>query len=457
MGLLAQLHSLPNLQQKRIVQELSEDDILNILYDWENEFARPEQLLPDGNWIHWLILAGRYFGKTRTGAQLVNYWANEYPGCRIALVAETTADARDVMVQGESGILECAHPKLRPVYEPTNRLVEWSNGSRAFTYSNEKPGQMRGPQHHFGWLDELAKFSNQVEVWDMFEMSLRLSINGSVPRSIITTTPRPTKLIKELYSDNYNATTRSPAQIDGDVYITTGYTYDNPNAPPSFVKRLKKKYEGTRIGRQELYAEILEDNPNALFTSDDIESRRVSATNKEDLFKTMDRIVVALDPAASMSKTSDEHGIVVCGRRGDEGYVFQDATESPATVNQACANTVGVYKRFKANLVVAEANNGGDWIESAIRNVDPLVKYKKVHATRGKVRRAEPIQMLYEQKRIIHVGFFPSLEEQMVGFDPNIPEDQQNSPDRMDALVWAFTELFGDEQHEGYGVIPISF
>jgi predicted phage terminase large subunit-like protein len=387
--------------------------------DWPS-IARPEQLAPAGDWSTWLILAGRGAGKTRSGAELVRSLAEAASVARIALVGPTAADARDVMVEGESGLLAICPNSNRPTYEPSKRRLTWPNGVQAALYSAEEPSRLRGPQHGAAWLDEIAAWANVTETWDMLQFGLRI---GRKPRQVITTTPKPIKLLKEL------------VKRDGkDVVVTRGRTTDNAqNLAPSFLSQIVSRYEGTRLGRQELNAELLEDTPGALWTLDLIEQgRRTQAA-----VQSTKRIVVAIDPAISVSEDSDETGIVVCGLGTDEhGYVLEDASGKFSPIEWA-RRAIGLYRKWNADRIVAEANQGGQMVEQTIRTVDPNVSFKAVHASKGKITRAEPIAALAEQFRIHHVGVFPELEDQLTSYAAG----SSDSPDRLDAMVWAFTEL----------------
>lgn len=395
--------------------DLTDAECEALLYDWLT-WARPDQLLPDGDWWrNWLILAGRGWGKTRTGAETVR--AIVAPGHygRLALIGQTSADVRDVIVEGESGILATSPPWFRPVYEPSKRRLTWPNGAMATTYSGDEPDQLRGPQHDAALCDELAKWKYAQDAWDNLQMGMRL---GRRPLAVITTTPRPIPIIKSIAAD--------PQTV-----VTRGNTYDNAaNLPASTMAYLRRKYEGSRLGRQELYAEILDDAPGALWKRDTITANRVAG--HPDLV----RVVVAVDPAATSSKASDETGIVAAGLGVDGfGYLLTDLSLKASPDGWGTA-AVGGYRQHQADRIIGEANNGGEMVEHVIRTVDPNVSYKAVHASRGKQTRAEPIAALYEQGRIKHVGHFPALENQMCTWVPGM-----KSPDRMDALVWAFTEL----------------
>lgn len=409
------LASLPEQERIKILNSFS-DERLNLLkYDWEF-WGRPNQLEPPGDWKIWLILAGRGWGKTRTGAEFVLKKIKEGHR-RVALVAPTAADARDVMVEGESGILAISPPWDMPNYEPSKRRITWNNGAIATLYAAERPDRLRGPQHDLFWADELATWK-YLETWDMLMFGLRL---GDNPMGIVTTTPRPIKLLKELIKEK-------------NTHVTKGSTYENRgNLASVFFEKIISKYEGTRLGRQELEAEILDDNPNALWSRANIEDNKVTKHPQ------LRRIVVAIDPAATDNDTSNETGIIVAGLGVDgQGYVLDDLTIKDSPHGWGKQAVTGYYKH-RADRIIGEVNNGGDMIEYVIKSVDGTVPFKKVHASRGKITRAEPVAALYEQNKIHHVGNFPLLEDQLCEWEPG-----QESPDRMDALVWAITELMLD-------------
>lgn len=412
------------------LDSLTDEECAALLYDWRGFWARPNQIAPaDREWLTWLILAGRGFGKTRTGAEWVRDYAQAQPGSRIALVAPTAADARDTMVEGESGIMAICPPWNMPKYEPSKRRLTWPDGTLATLFSAEEPERLRGPQHHAAWCDEMCAWDNVQDTWDMLAFGLRL---GMRPQVCITTTPKPFALLKEIMAQ---ATTRT----------TRGSTRDNAaNLAPAFMDKIIKRYEGTRLGRQELEAEILDDNPGAIFQFDDIKTNRVDVNQAIELMGQCDDIVVGVDPNASDTEDSDECGIVVAGRIGDEGYVFSDRSTKgkPSVWAKAVVNA---YDQWKANTVVPEVNNGGDMVVHTIHTIDKSVKVLAVRATRGKQTRAEPIAALYEQGRIHHVGVFPELERQMTEYNPTV---DKKSPDRMDALVWAMSKLFNDVSAE---------
>jgi len=376
---------------------------------------RPEQMPPHGDWRTWLILAGRGWGKTRTGAEwVIDRIEDGYQ--RVALVGPTAADVRDVMVEGESGILACAPDDMAPNYEPSKRRITFAGGAICTTFSADEPDRLRGPQHDAGWCDEIAAW-RYPEAWDQLQFGLRL---GDDPRCIVTTTPRPTKEVRDLVKA---ATT----------VVTRGSTFDNAdNLAPAFLERILTKYEGTRLGRQELYAEILDDVPGALWSRAMLEQAVTGYTEQDS----MQRVVVAIDPAVTSGEDSDETGIVVAGRTGTQGFVLADVTCRLSPDGWA-RRAVKAYHHHKADRIVAEANQGGDMVRTVLRTVDPSVPVKLVHATRGKRVRAEPVAALYEQGRVFHAQVFAQLEDQLLTWTPDSP----TSPDRLDALVWALTDL----------------
>jgi phage terminase large subunit-like protein len=422
--------------------KLSIEDKANLNYHWPF-WARPSQLEPgtEGSasdrtdWDTWLILSGRGFGKSRTGSETIRKWVcGDTPlsgnQCQhIALIAETASDARDVMVEGPAGLLAC-HPKdFRPIYEPSKRRVTWKNGATATLFNATEPDQLRGPNHDGAWWDELAKYQYAQETWDQGQFGLRL---GKHPRQIVTTTPRPIPLIKKLISD--------PRTV-----VTRGSTFDNKaNLAEPFLRQIQERYGGTRLGRQELEGEVLDDIPGSLFSREDIEVTRILPKDLPDL----ERIVVAIDPAVSSEEDSDETGIIVCGIARDndgyiQGYILEDGT-TKGTPDEWARKAVHLYRKYSADRIIAERNNGGEMVESVIRSVDRSLPIKTVFASRGKHVRAEPISALYEQHRIHHVGRLDKLEDQMVTFSiDNLKSSAFGSPDRVDALVWGLTDLFG--------------
>lgn len=411
---------LPPNEQAKILEGFSEEDFANLEYDWRF-WARPNQIEPQGDWLTWLALAGRGFGKTRLGSEWVIEGVRDKGWGRIALVAETAADARDVMVEGDSGILACSPPKDRPLYEPSKRRLTWSNGAQATLFNAVEPDQLRGPQFHAAWCDELAKWKKAQQAWDQLQFGLRLGVR---PQALVTTTPRPIPLIRELI--------KSP-----DTHVTRGSTMDNAaNLAPSFLAKIQERYGGTRLGRQEIEAELLEDIPGALWTLSQIDEYRVDAVPE------MQRIVVAVDPSGvdGENEKADEVGIIVAGLGVDgRGYVLADRTCSlgPAGWGRTVVNA---YHEFQADRIVAERNYGGAMVKFVIKTADPSAAYKEVTASRGKSVRAEPIAALYEQGRISHHNSFGALENQMITMTAG-GYMGDGSPDRLDSMVWAFTEL----------------
>ena len=381
------------------------------------ELAREEQKPPGGDWSTWLYMAGRGAGKTRAGSEWVHQQVRD-GARRIALVGATAADCRDVMVEGESGLLATASPMDMPLYEPSRRRLTWQSGAIATTYSAEEPDRLRGPQHDAAWCDELAAWRYGA-AWPMLLLGLRL---GGKPRALVTTTPRPTKLVKELIAQ--------PTTV-----VTRGSTYDNrANLAESYMEQIVKRYEGTRLGRQELMGEIIEDVEGALWTLMMLDELRV------DDAPDLERVVVGVDPAVSAHQDSDETGIEAVGIGVEgEGYVLADRSckLSPAGWARIVA---GLYHDLEADRVVVEANQGGEMVEYTLATVDQSVPVKRIHASRGKRLRAEPVAALYEQARVHHVGVFSALEDQMMSFTG----DSGGADDRVDALVHGLTEAVLD-------------
>jgi phage terminase large subunit-like protein len=421
------LASLSEAERNAKLATMGPKQIAALRWHWPF-WARPDQLPPEGDdWVTWLILAGRGWGKTRTGAETIRSWVMSGRYGRIALVGETTADVRGVMVDGESGLLNIGPKDERPEYFPSLRQLKWPNGAIATTYNATEPDQLRGPQHDAAWCDEIAKWKYIQETWDQLQFGLRL---GEHPRQILTTTPRPLPLLKKMLNDPYTVTTK-------------GKTMDNKdNLAETFMHQIEERFGGTRLGRQELDGEILDDIPGALWQRSGIDTNRVSEAPVD-----MERVIVAVDPAASSEEGSDENGIVVVGMARNaegyaEGYVLEDASLRGSPEEWA-KKAVQMYRKWSADKIVAEKNQGGDMVASVIRSVDRSIMPKLVHASRGKIIRAEPISSLYEQNRIHHVGRFDQLEDQMCTFSvDNIRANGMGSPDRVDALVWGLTELF---------------
>jgi phage terminase large subunit-like protein len=414
--------SLPKEEMQQTIRELGDEAVIKLYRHWYFPGARRAQIPPLGDWRVWLLLAGRGFGKTRTGAEFIRACVKERLARRIALVAPTALDARNVMVEGESGILSVGPPHERPDYEPSLHRLTWPNGAVATLFSADEPNRLRGPQHDLAWCDELAAWRYPA-AWDMLMFGLRL---GEDPRVVVTTTPRPIKLVRELLADPK-------------VVVTRGRTIENRHhLAPAFLEQIVRRYQGTRLGRQELDGEILDDMPGALWSHGLIDAARVSAAPPE-----LVRIVVAIDPAVSSGEHSDETGIVVAGKTGEgQGYVVADLSGHYRPAEWAKV-AITACQTHGADRIVAEINNGGEMVEATLRMIDPNVPYAAVHAARGKVARAGPVAALYEQGRIHHLGALPQLEDQMCAFTSDFDRDSAGySPDRVDALVWALSELF---------------
>ena len=404
-------------------------------------WARPEQLAPQWQWSVWLILAGRGFGKTRSGAEWVRREVDS-GARRIALVGQSAADVRDVMIEGESGILAVFPENLRPRYEPSKRQITFHTGAIAKAYSDEEPNQLRGPQHDRAWVDEVAAFRYAEETLANLKMGLRL---GRHPRALYTTTPRPLPYLRDLVARSLPYDSDGKPQIPT-VAVTRGSTYANlSNLPPEFIRDIVNAYGASRLGRQELDGEILDD-ADALF--------KVGWINQwKGPLPEMRRVIVAIDPAITAKSGSDETGIVVVGLGVDKrGYVLADRSGkfSPA---EWARRTIAACSEFNADTVIAETNRGGDMVEHTLRTIDPHIRFTDVHALKGKATRAEPVAALYEQGRVSHAGEgLGKLEEQMMTWDPlTTPE----SPDRLDALVWGLTELMCRSSAPTFGGAPM--
>jgi len=391
-------------------------------FSWEKELARPEQLPSDEeDWSIYLYLAGRGAGKTRTAAEWLAWEASTNNDTRWAIVAPTFGDVRDVCAEGESGIINILRTYGSLLdYNRSQGSITLKNGSKIKLFSADEPDRLRGPQHHGAWCDELAAW-RYPDTWDQLQFGMRL---GSHPRTVITTTPRPVSLIRNLVS-----------RTDGSVKIVRGSTFDNAaNLAPQALLELQARYAGTRMGRQELYGELLTESDSALWTRQLIEDARIKPEDAPPYF----RVVVAIDPAVTSGEGSDETGIVVAGATPDGHYYILEDASMRGTPENWARKAIEMYRKYKCDRVIGEANNGGDMIESLLRQVDASVPYRKVHASRGKRVRAEPISALSEQLRLHMVGNnFSQLEDQLVTWEP----DSDKSPDRMDAMVWAVSDL----------------
>jgi phage terminase large subunit-like protein len=377
-------------------------------------------------WTTWLLLGGRGAGKTRAGAEWVRSIARGAPPFaerahrRIALIGETAHDVREVMVEGVSGLMQI-HPRAeRPTWSPSRKRLEWSNGAVAQAFSADDPESLRGPQFEAAWLDELGKWRHAQAAFDMLQFGLRLGVN---PRQVITTTPRPTPLIKRLIADPRTAVTRAATRANAF------------NLAPAFLENVVARYAGTRLGRQELDGEIIEDRPDALWSRALIETCRVPAA------PSLARIVVAVDPPATSGKRAAACGLVAAGRAEDGAlYVIADETAAGLSPAGWAARAVALWRRLDADALVVEVNQGGEMARAVIREVDASVPVTAVRAQRGKWLRAEPVAALYEQGRVKHAGVFPALEDEMCEFGLD-GLSSGRSPDRLDALVWALASL----------------
>ena len=405
-----------------------------MLWDWR-VWAREDQIPPEvgecvdpdcgcgGDWRTWLYLAGRGSGKTRAAAEWVREKIEFGVYENIIIAGATAGDVRDVMVEGPSGIMSVCPPRLGARYLPTKSRIEFANGAKVFCYSADEPDRFRGKQCQAAWVDELASWRRGRDAWDQLMLGLRLPPK---PRVIVTTTPRPTKMIRDLVQSR-------------STHVTKVSTYANvENLADAFIEEIIAQYEGTRLGRQELYADILDDNPGALWNRDLIDELRVpddAAKPTPDDFK---RIVVGVDPAVSFdAEVGDETGIIVVGvGLDDEGYVLDDLS-GRMRPDEWSRRVIQAYHRWDADRVVAEVNVGGDMVEHTLRVLDDSVAYRGVRAKKAKITRAEPVAALYEKRRVHHFGVFDALEDQMCTYEAGFPD----SPDRLDALVYALTDL----------------
>ena len=415
------------------MQETSNKQTIALYTNWLKT-ARAKQLAPDVDGYIWLILAGRGWGKTRTGAQDIVTYALRHPNSNCAVVAPTHGDLRRVCFGGPSGLLsiipkECfIKSSDQKGYSSSTSEIRLSNGSKISGFAAQEPDRLRGPQFHRAWCDELAAW-RYPEAFDQLMFGLRL---GAKPQCVITTTPKPTKIIKELIERK-------------DCHVTSGSTFENEaNLAESALAMLKDRYEGTTLGRQELYAEVVDNFEGALWNSAEIEETRL----RDDTERELTNIIVAIDPAVTANENSDETGIIVVGKdMNNEYYVLEDLS-GKYSADKWGRIAIRAYYEWEADRIVAEVNNGGDLVERLLRNIDSDIPYRSVHATRGKLVRAEPIAALYEQKRVHHVGYYPELESQMCTYTGDI----KTSPDRLDALVWGMSELSKSKGHVNWRI-----
>jgi phage terminase large subunit-like protein len=401
------------------LESLSPEETAWLLDDW-HFWARPDQIAPEGEWTTWLVLGGRGAGKTRAGAEWIRGLVADGEAGRIALIGETLGDVREVMIDGPSGL--CAIGGARPRYEASRKRLLWSNGAVAQAFSASEPESLRGPQFDAAWADEVGKWRYAEAAWDMLQFGLRL---GARPRQVVTTTPRPTAILKRLLADETCAATRAS-------------TYANrANLADAFFRTVIARYEGTRLGRQELDAELIEDNPDALWSRETIDGMRVRKPPE------LVRVVVAVDPPATSGPNADECGIVVAGVAEDgRAYVLDDRSMGGLTPLTWASRAAKAFRDHEADRIVAEANQGGEMVSTIMRQVMPAAPLRLVRATRGKRLRAEPVAALYERGLVAHVGALARLEDQMCDFVPGTGK----SPDRLDALVWALTDLMLDAE-----------
>ena len=437
---LAEFVALPDDVREAAILELPEDDIEALLHDWLF-LARPEQLAPAGSWQTWIYMAGRGAGKTRSGAEWVRGKAKQGYG-RGALIAPTAADARDVMIEGESGLLSVGWEKDvdhrgqlmgRPIYEPSKRRVKWANGAQVTAYSADEPERLRGPQHDFGWCDEMGAWKYAKDAWDMFLMGLRL---GDNPQAMITTTPRPLPIIREIL--------KAPGTIK-----THGGTFSNrANLADQFVNKIITKFQGTRLGQQEIEGILLDDVAGALWTGEMVDEASRYFREGGGL-PDLRRVLVAVDPSGTAGEEDegDEVGIVAAGiDEHDYVYILQDGTLK-ASPQEWALQVKRMADRWQTDVVIAERNYGGAMVEAVIKAAGVKCRYKEVVASRGKIVRAEPVAALYEQKRVRHMAMMGKLEQQLMFFTSE-GYLGDGSPDRADALVWAVTELaLGDSAY----------
>jgi phage terminase large subunit-like protein len=404
-------------ERAEVIEGLSQTDQRAIAENWPSQ-GHAGQREPEGEWRTWLIMAGRGFGKTRAGAEWVLARARSHPRSRIALIGGSIDEVAKVMVEGESGILASARAHERLVWRPSTGKLRLPGDGLATAYSGANPGRLRGPQHHFAWADEIAKWARPEETWDNLQLGLRL---GDRARAIVTTTPAPTPFMRRLAARP-------------NVARTGGRTFDNRHLPQAFLEAMTSAYAGTRLGRQELDGELLGEAEGALWTRDMIEACRCAMPARDEL----KRVVVAVDPPASAA--GDACGIIVCGRLNDgRAAVLADCSAARLRPQGWARLVAAAARAWDADRVIAEANNGGEMVEEVLRTVDPGLPVRLVHASRGKGARAEPVALLFEARRCLFAGVFPELEDELTAI--TVEGHPGGSPDRADAMVWAMSEL----------------
>lgn len=416
--------------QSKFLLGLEKEELRALPYMFDF-WALPHQVAPEGDWKTWVIMGGRGAGKTRAGSEWVRAQVegsgpmDEGRCSRVALVGETFDQARDVMVFGESGILACSPPDRRPIWEAGKRQLVWKNGATAKVYSAYDYEGLRGPQFDAAWVDELAKWPKAEEAWNMLQFALRL---GDHPQQVVTTTPRNVPVLKRIMASDSTVMTHAPTKAN------------RANLANSFLDEIETQFGGTTQGRQEIEGILIEDVEGALWTRAMLDEALVESAGD------LDRIVIAVDPPVSSKADSDECGIVVAGvkfgetKRDWRAFVLADLSFAGATPTAWANAAVEAYRSFEVDRVVAEVNQGGDLVTEVLSQVDPTVPVKKVHASKGKAARAEPVAALYEQGKVRHLRGLGKLEEQM-GLMARDGYGGRGSPDRVDALVWALTEL----------------
>ncbi len=428
------LVGLPECELDAFLGALSPNALVSLPWLFEHWALPGHQLPPEGDWTTWMILGGRGAGKTRAGSEWIRAQVEGgKPGdpgrcSRVALVGETIDQVREVMIFGESGIMKCSPPDRRPVWQATRKALLWPNGAIAQVFSASDPELLRGPQFDVAWCDELAKWRKAEEAWDMLQFGLRL---GDHPRQVVTTTPRNTPLLRRLLDEDTTAVTRAPTDAN------------RMHLARNFLDAVTRRYGGSRLGRQELDGELMPDVEGALWTWDMLEAARAPRAFE------LDRVVVAVDPPVTSGADADACGIVVAGveTKGPPqdwiAQVIADGSIAGASPQGWAERAVAVFHAHRADRLVAEVNQGGELVETLIRQVDPLIPFRAVRASRGKVARAEPVAALYEQGRVSHREVFRELEEQMAAMTSS-GFAGRGSPDRVDALVWAMTDLMID-------------
>ncbi len=426
-------------ERRSLLSSFSEHQSAALLHDWRF-WARPNQIIPGtpgaaeprSDWVFWLALAGRGWGKTRVGSESVRDWARD-PKARILMIAPTASDVRDVMIEGPSGLMSCYPPDAKPFYIPSRHLLQFPSGAVGITRSADEPERLRGPQFTKFWADELCAWRYPTDAWDQIMFGFRLKSERL--QGIITTTPKPIGVLKELVQSK-------------DCVVTRGSSYENRlNLSETYYEKVIAPYEGTRLGRQEIYAEILTDIPGALWKQQMIDATRIRLG--EVRWDLLTRIVVAVDPAVSKGENSAETGIVVVALTQSGHVVVLDDLSLRGSPEEWGTVVVNAYRSKRADKVVGEVNNGGDLVGSNLMAIAPNIPFRAVHASRGKYKRAEPVAALYERGRVHHVGVFGELERQMTEY---VPGSEEASPDRMDALVWGITELLIDQEEVGLTV-----